>query len=283
VKAGDTLIIIVTSWLACAAVRAQDVSTIQASADAQAARDFDIGLSAYDPVYFIVGKNGKDTAKFQVSFKYQVFHAEGWFSKNLRAPTGLYLAYTQTSLWDLDELSAPFRDTSYRPRVFYLKEGNRKQDRRWIVDFEGGYAHESNGKADPESRGVNTLYVKPTLSYYLNATRRFYVAPQVNSYTKKTENPDIADYRGHVDLTLGYGSGNRNQNDWSAWTTIRRGDESGKGSIEINVAAPLRRLSGDRINGWILMQYFNGYGESLIDYNVRNNAQFRIGIGLLVQ
>jgi outer membrane phospholipase A len=84
-------------------------------------------------------------------------------------------------------------------------------------------------------------------------------------------------------LTLGYGSGNRNQNDWSAWTTIRRGDESGKGSIEINVAAPLRRLSGDRINGWILMQYFNGYGESLIDYNVRNNAQFRIGIGLLVQ
>jgi phospholipase A1 len=284
VNAGDAKLIVVVGWLVCASVvQAQDVSTIPASVEAQAAGNYDIGLSAYDPVYFIAGNNGKETAKFQVSFKYQVFHSEGWFSRNLRAPTGLYLAYTQTSLWDLDELSSPFRDTSYRPRVFYLRESDRNRGRHWLWDFEGGFVHESNGKADPESRGYNALYVKPTLSYYLNATRRFYVAPQVNSYTKETENPDIADYRGHVDLTLGYGSGNRNQNDWSAWTTIRRGDVSGRGSVEFNVAAPLRRLSGDRINGWILMQYFNGYGESLIDYNVSHNAQFRIGIGLLVQ
>ena len=31
----------------------------------------------------------------------------------------LYLSFSQTSLWDLGELSKPFTDSSYRPRLFY--------------------------------------------------------------------------------------------------------------------------------------------------------------------
>lgn len=242
-----------------------------------------INLLPYDPVYFIAGKRGTDTAKFQISFKHQLFRSEGWFSRNLRAPTGVYLGYTQTTVWDLDELSSPFKDTSYRPRIFYLKEGSRSKRHRLAGDLEGGFSHESNGKADPESRGVNQLYAKPTLSYYLNATRRIYVTPQVNWYLQRTDNPDLAKYRGHVDLVLGYGSGNRDQNDWGVWTLLRRSDDNERGSVEVNVAAPWRRLTGNRINGWFLFQYFNGYGESLIDYNVRHTAQFRMGIGLLIQ
>jgi phospholipase A1 len=243
----------------------------------------DLGLSPYEALYFILGDSGNFNAKFQLSFKYQLFKAEGWFNKHLRAPTGVYLSYTQTSLWDLDELSSPFKDTSYRPRLFYLREQNRDAGKQWLLDVEAGFAHESNGKPDPESRALNMGYIKPTVSYYLNDTRRLYIAPMIVSYIDIAENPDVADYRGHVDLLVGYGSGNKNKTDWSAWAIFRRGDENGYGSYEINVAAPWRRLTGDNVNGWLLLQYFHGEGESLLDYNRQLHPQFRLGFGMLIQ
>jgi len=243
----------------------------------------DLGFRAYEPLYFILGDSGGFNAKFQLSFKYQLFRAESWESVNGREPRGLYLSYTQTSLWDLDELSSPFRDTSYKPRLFYLQEQNRREGKRLFFDFELGFAHESNGKAEEDSRALNMGYIKPTVSYYIGATRRFYIAPMVVSYIDKAENPDIAKYRGHVDLVVGYGSGNKNVRDWSAWALLRQGDDSDKNSYEINVAAPLMRLTSDHVNGWLLLQYFHGYGESLIDYNQRLQPQFRLGIGMLIQ
>jgi len=243
----------------------------------------DLGFRTYEPLYFILGDSGGFNAKFQLSFKYQLFRAESWDSVNGREPRGLYLSYSQTSLWDLDELSSPFRDTSYKPRLFYLQEQNRRDGKRLFFDFELGFAHESNGKADADSRALNMGYIKPTVSYYIGETRRFYIAPMVVSYIDIAENPDVAEYRGHVDLVVGYGSGNKNLRDWSAWALLRKGDADGKDSYEINVAAPLLRLTKDHVNGWLLLQYFHGYGESLIDYDKRLHPQFRLGIGMLIQ
>lgn len=244
----------------------------------------DLGVSPYEPLYFILGGSGGFNAKFQLSFKYQIFNNEGWFSECLRIPSRLFLSYSQTSLWDLEERSSPFRDSSYRPRLFYLNEDVwNSNDRAWRLDLEAGLAHESNGKGEIDSRAINLGYVKPTVSYYVSDKRRFYVAPMVFAYIDKGENERIADYRGHVDLLVGYGSGNRGAQDFNVWANLRKGTVGHRGSIELNVATPFRHLTFDRMNGWLLTQYFNGHCESLIDYDKKLTAQFRVGFAILVQ
>jgi len=64
---------------------------------------------------------------------------------------------------------------------------------------------------------------------------------------------------------------------------LRKGDKAHYGSMEANLAIPFRILSGGHLNGWLLTQYFSGWGESLIDYNKKLTSQFRAGFAILVQ
>ena len=82
----------------------------------------------YQPFYFIAGTESPN-AKFQISFKYRPFSEGGSFVQKVPALKGLFVAYTQTSLWDWEEPSAPFLDTSYKPEVFYSLD--RLDGGRW--------------------------------------------------------------------------------------------------------------------------------------------------------
>lgn len=244
----------------------------------------DLGVSPYEPLYFILGGSNGFNAKFQISFKYQIFSNEGWFAECLRLPSRLFLSYSQTSLWDLDVRSSPFRDSSYRPRLFYLRENMwNSDDKSWRLNFETGLAHESNGKGVDDSRAINLGYVKPTLSYYVTDKRRFYVAPMVFAYIDKGENEQIDEYRGNVDLLIGYGSGNNGGYDWNVWANLRKGTVGRRGSVELNLATPFRFLTGGRMNGWLLTQYFSGHCESLLEYDKKLKSQLRFGFAILVQ
>jgi phospholipase A1 len=234
-------------------------------------------VSVYEPVYFLIGGDGGLNAKFQISFRYRLFDGKGSLASRLPWIDDLYLSFSQTSLWDLNELSKPFKDTSYRPRLFFADyDLGRLLDGRLRLGIEGGAGHESNGKEGDASRSFNMFYARPTLTFGDPDGLRAYVAPLIHNYIAADENPDIADYRGYVDWMVGIGS----KGGLDFWATLRKGQRSNFGSVELNLSYPLSKLSGGDLSGWLLLQYFGGYGESLLDYNHKLDSQLRLGIGV---
>jgi phospholipase A1/A2 len=236
-----------------------------------------LALSVYEPVYFIMGDDDGLNAKFQISFRYRLFDGEGPLARRLPWIDDLYLSFSQTSLWDLDEISKPFKDSSYRPRLFFANyDLGRVFDGLVRLGVETGAGHESNGKDGDESRSLNMFYVRPTLTFGDPEGFNVYLAPLIHNYVAKDENPDIEDYRGYVDWMFGAGS----KGGLNFWALLRKGERSHFGSAELNLSYPLSKLSGGDLTGWLMLQYFGGYGESLLDYNRKLDSQLRLGIAI---
>jgi outer membrane phospholipase A len=236
-----------------------------------------LAVSVYEPMYFLVGGDGGLNAKFQISFRYRLFDNHGPLARQLPLIDDLYLSFSQTSLWDLGELSKPFTDSSYRPRLFYANyDLARLFDGQLKVGVESGVGHESNGKEGDASRSYNMLYVRPTFVIGDPEGLRAYVAPLIHNYIAESDNPDIDDYRGYGDWLFGIGS----KGGLDFWATLRKGTRSDYGSIELNASYPLSKLSRGDLTGWLMLQYFSGYGESLLDYNRKLDSQLRLGISI---
>jgi outer membrane phospholipase A len=231
---------------------------------------FTSAISPHEPMYFSMGSRGNTSAKFQVSLKFRIFNPE------TKTPflEKLYLAYSQTSIWDLDAASKPFRDSSYRPGIFFLDD----RVSQWPfatsrLGFQSGVEHESNGKDSSETRSINIVYVRPALTFLLGEGYALTLAPKIYHYLDKDENPDIDDYRGHVDFLVRFGQ----EDGWLFDTTLRRG-HSAKGSVQVDASYPLRKPTFGNLGGYLHLQYFNGYGESLVDYDRKLRSQFRVGL-----
>jgi outer membrane phospholipase A len=245
--------------------------------EADAVKFFKEHFSGYEPLYFIVGGDYPN-AKFQISFKYQVFSNKGPLVKTFPAFKGLHIAYTQTSLWDLTSTSKPFVDTSYKPEVFYAirrVDGGRWAD--WLrLDLQAGLQHHSNGKSGADSRSLNVAYFEPTAIVGDEDGFHFSLAPRIWAYIGDLdENPDIKDFYGNVGVrsTLGWGRG------LLLSATGRIGDDANRGALQLDLSYPLMRFLYGNVGLYLYAQYFLGYGESLLRYNERSSA-FRFGFAL---
>jgi outer membrane phospholipase A len=227
-------------------------------------------IFGYEPFYFIAGTKSPN-AKFQISFKYRLLNERGWLARKASWLTGLHLAYTQTSLWDWNEASAPFFDSSYKPEVLYSWRrlvGGAPRD--WFqLDLQGGLQHESNGKAGADSRSLNIAYLRPTFVLGKDAGLQLSLIPRVWAYLGDlSDNPDIADYRGYGDLRAVLG--------WKRGLQVSALGQMGKnaehGSVQIDVTYPLMKPPYGSISLHLQVQYFTGYGESLLRYNEKSDA-----------
>ncbi|CAG9165647.1 hypothetical protein LMG23992_00557 [Cupriavidus laharis] len=231
-------------------------------------------LSFNDPMYFIVGAHDGGNAKFQLSFKYRIL--EGKDPASRRLIDNLYVAYTQFSLWDLSQDSKPFRDTNYRPSFYYyLSDTGVHNAAISRLSLATGLEHESNGRGGDESRSINTFFVKPTFYFGDQNNWHWRVTPKLYAYLEKNDNPDIAHYRGYMDLDLVYGKADS----WEFAATVRKGTRKWYGSVDARVTYPLARLIPGTA-GYLMAGYFVGYGESLLDYNHKLPWQFRLGYAL---
>ncbi|HKO88066.1 MAG TPA: phospholipase A [Burkholderiales bacterium] len=235
-------------------------------------------LQTNEPMYFLVGRRDDVTsARFQLSFKYRLFDEKSWLGILFPPAAKFYFGYTQTSLWDLSEPSAPFRDTAYKPSIFYLDPQIwASADGNDSVGLAAGLEHESNGRSDLESRSINIAYVQPTWRRFVSDDWYVSVSPKIWTYLDKDNNDDIAKYRGYADLNLRLGR----VDGWLFSANFRKGTEK-FGSLQLDASYPLRQSFFANAGGFIHFQYFNGYGESLLDYDVKGPAQLRVGFSIV--
>ncbi|WP_415258191.1 phospholipase A [Thauera phenylacetica] len=234
------------------------------------------GFGFHEPMYFLIGGRDPVSARFQFSFRYRIFDEQGVVAENIPVASGLYFGFTQTSLWDLQAESKPFRDSSFRPSLFY-RFALDDPDKRGSLALSGGYEHESNGKEDMPSRSIDTLFVRADARLRLDESGTYLgVVPKAWTYLDREDNPDIARYRGHAELGLRLGR----DDGWLLSTLIRRGTE-GKMGTQYDLSYPIRRSVFSGVGAFVHLQAFKGYGETLLEYDENKEAQYRIGVSLV--
>ncbi len=201
--------------------------------------------------------------KYQISLKTKV--ANDVFGNN----GDLWMGYTQVSHWQIfnESRSRPFRETSYSPDTNLVFRTNFDV-LGWKARMLGlGLVHQSNGRSNPLSRSWN----RATASLGLERedwSVTFRPWWRVLEFGEDN-NPDISDYMGRGDVEIVHVAGD-SQFALMLRHSLRGGDRS-HGAVQFDwafpIAAPLRGH----------VQIFNGYGESLIDYNHR---AWYAGVGL---
>jgi len=205
--------------------------------------------------------------KFQLSFKTKI--AENLFGDN----GDIWAGYTQSSRWQAynTDNSRPFRETNYEPEVMLLFR-NGYSIGGWRGRMSGiSLNHQSNGRPDPLSRSWNRVILNVGLDRenWALVLRPWYRLPEDR---KDDNNPDIADYMGRGDATLTW---NKDGHEVSlmARHSLRGGDRS-HGALQLDYGFPISNL----LRGHV--QIFDGYGESMIDYN-HKATYIGLGVSLL--
>lgn len=229
----------------------------------------------YEPVYFLYGWD-PDNIKFQISFKYRILNPQGTLAKKRPRLADFYFGYTQTSFIDLESSSDAFLDNSFKPELLFSQKNMMSEPTAWLsqLGLEAGIQHQSNGDSGIDSRSLNLLYAKPIVKFGDTGAHHLTVAPKIWLYVGSlVENPDIADYWGYFDLEVRFGKtdGVELRSNW------RQGSEGG--SLQVDFTYPFQALCFGNCNGYLQVQYFSGYGETLLNYN-QKDTQLRIGIAL---
>lgn len=206
-------------------------------------------------------------AKYQISLKTKVW-------QNIVGDNGdLWMGYTQVSHWQVYNSgeSRPFRETTYEPDATLMFRTDYD-----VLGWKGrlfgiGLDHQSNGRSNPFSRSWNRVMFDIGLDRegWVLMLRPWWRIAETRDVD---DNPDISDYMGRGDVMLTR-LWNGHEITLLARHSLRGGDRS-HGALELDWAFPI----AEELRGHV--QLFDGYGESLIDYNHRA-WYFGLGVSLL--
>ena len=235
-------------------------------------------ILAHRPNYFLVAAynwegwnsefdNKNIESQFQISLKVPL--AVGLFNDRM----DIYGAYTNRSFWQMYNSgdSEPFRETNHAPEIWAQFQNDWKVWGLTNSVNTVGFVHKSNGRSGEFSRSWNRVYAS-FLFERGNWTYDLKPWIWVSKDREGSDNPDIDDYMGYGEFRTSYGKNNH-----VVSGMFRNLLESGfnKGAVELSWSFPV--FDYPYLRGYV--QYFYGYGESLIDYNQKVN---RLGIGISV-
>lgn len=242
-------------------------------------------LMAHRPNYILVAAHnskGYNAELFQLQYNdptLEADHTEAQFQISIKTPLAIdlfntfdiYAAYTNRSFWQVynDDRSSPFRETNHEPEAWLQYNPD------WsFLGFSNtsnslGINHQSNGRGGILSRSWNRIFANFVLERgsFALSFKPWY---RIKEDSEDDDNRDITDYLGHYEIRAGY----KHQDHVFALMS-RNNIESGfeKGALELSWSFPLWNYP--YLKGYV--QWFSGYGESLIDYDQYVN---KVGFGL---
>ncbi len=210
-------------------------------------------------------------AKFQISFKFPLMY-------NVFGDNGhLFFAYTNQSYWQVynKDISSPFRETNHTPELFMVFNNDWQIGPLTNSLIALGAVHQSNGQSGSLSRSWNRLYGSMVFDRgpFAMEAKVWWRIPEDEKKdptdARGDDNPDILDYMGYFEINSAYGI------DKHRFSMMLRNNlqKTNRGAVELTWSYP---IAG---NLRLYAQYFNGYGESMIDYNAHTN---RFGIGVSI-
>lgn len=220
----------------------------------------------YKDNYFVFGPSiGPKPNRSNTNVKFQISVAQRLTKSVLPGGSYLYLFYTQKCFWNVLEESFPMRDLNFNPglgitRPIFVKN-------RFIGKVTLILEHESNGRDSTESRSWNRLSLAANVL----------IDPQIMIYGKfwipfidGQNNRDLLDYMGIYSFGLSYIPFNH-RFAATLLVTKRKG-----WNLNYNTVIEMSYKIGRRTNQYLFLQYYNGYGEGLLDYK-QFRSQLRVG------
>ena len=221
----------------------------------------------YKDNYFIFGPPiGPKANKHNTNIKFQISIAQRLTNATLPGGTFLYLFYSQKCFWNVLENSMPMTDLNFNPGIGLTKPLFVKN--RYVGKVSLIVEHESNGRDSIWSRSWNkvSLAANIIIDPNLSVAGKVWI-PIVDGENNK----DILKYCGIYQVSVQAMTDNRKFS--GALTLVKRQGWN----LNYNTILELAYRFSKKSNQYLFLQYYNGYGEGLLDYK-QWKSQLRVGI-----
>lgn len=195
----------------------------------------------------------------------------------------LWFGYTQQNYWQIfnGKSSRPFRSNDYEPELIYIYPHQLALPGGFSYRLSGvGLVHQSNGQSDPLSRSWNRVYVMGAVEKKLGPNSHLTLQARLWRRLPESDpvddNPEIENFVGRAEAVATWQVDKLN----TLGLTLRHALRSpARGSVKLDwmLAPPSAPdYAGLRYH----LEFFSGYGDSLIDYNRRRNV-LSVGVSLV--
>ena len=226
-------------------------------------------FSLFKDNYFIGGiPIGEKITSRNSDVKFQISVSQRLTKSKLPFDSYLFLQYTQKAFWNVFQASLPMRDLNFNPGIglgHLIIRKNKYIGKAYVM-----VEHESNGRDSIENRSWNKLTLGAAVLLNKNWEVQFKGwIPVIDG----KENDDILKYNGIFQVAANYRTDNRRLNLGLILTKRLTW-------FSFNTQVELSYKFNNNENQYFFVQYYNGYGENLLEYN-----QFRsiLRVGFVIK
>ncbi|MBU8871719.1 MAG: phospholipase A [Gemmatimonadales bacterium] len=242
-------------------------------------------FSMKEPNYFLFGFARDNTlprpvpvsdqVRFKVSIQYLAIGKPGY-------PNGLFGAFTQDTFWNIYDKSAPIYDTNFIPELFFRHGFVREQKNKSWNDITGlrfGVRHHSNGRDEYDSRSWNRIF--GTAEWGNHQKSQLYASASLwHVWSEGGESHDTYKYLGRGELRVDFKPlWKFNYKDLATMGMSLRVPILGRQiipAVELALYVGLIKKSSEYFAPSVMIQYYDGYGYTLLDYKQHVRA-IRVG------